>query len=414
VLGDTTLLEICNQRIELIEGEYSNWISLAFRMGLGAQANGICRVLLRRCTPDIELYISPIHIDPERAALPVSHPAVYATYLAKRLGRFGTLGLAEDTWALNEGVLDDKTFFDQCKLFLSEREQMLHNALDTVRSGCVICVFDTTDRVQHMYWRYRDPEHPAPLEADKGPFRTAIETTYEQADAVAGATLERMTAKDALFVMSDHGFTSFRRGVNLNVWFQQNGYLALKDGTTGTADWLSDVDWSKTQAYALGLAGIYLNVTGRESEGIVAPDDVQTIKEELIGRLSGLCDQEKEVIAINRVFDPSVVSPGPYVDQGPDLIIGYMPGYRTSWDAARGRMSDSVFEDNTRRWSGDHCVDPRYVPGILFSNRRITATTPRITDMAPTILSLFGVSAPAYMQGRSLEVHDGKGSVTDA
>jgi len=400
--GEAARLEIDGQRVLLRKGEYSDWVPINFRLGPGMRAGGICRFYLKQLQPEVQLYVSPINIDPERPALPVSHPAAYSIYLSKRLGRFATLGLAEDTWALNEGVLDDASFLRQCQLLCEERERMLLNALENTRGGCVVCVFDTTDRVQHMYWRYRDAGHPAPVEEEASAFSEAIEASYEQADAVVGKVLGRLGGRDALFIMSDHGFKSFRRGVNLNAWLLREGYLALKEGATGEAEWLRGVDWERTRAYALGLGGLYLNLRGREASGVVAADEAQTLKQELIEKLSGLRDEEAGAPAIARVFDTAAANPGPYSDVGPDLTIGYAPGYRASWDGAQGKVAGAIIEDNTRRWSGDHCMDPQHVPGVLFCSLALGASGASIMDIAPTVLNLFGVQPPRYMQGRSL------------
>ncbi len=398
----TAKLEISGGRFTLRQGEYSDWVPVSFGLGPGMRAGGICRWFLKQLEPQVEIYVTPINIDPERPALPVSHPQVYSVYLSKRLGRYATLGLAEDTWALNESVLDEASFLGQCQLLFEERERMLFNALQNARHGCVVCVFDTTDRVQHMFWRYREDDHPANRGKESTAFRTAVEDVYEQADALVGRVKASLRDGDVLIVLSDHGFKSFRRGVNLNVWLNANGYLTLKPGTDGSAEWLRDVDWSRTRAYAIGLGGLYLNIRGREAQGMVAREGAAALKQELAGRITGIRDDETGEAAVNRVFDAATTTPGPYLDVGPDLSIGYAPGYRTSWDAAQGKVAGPVFEDNIRRWSGDHCVDPGCVPGVLFCSRRLEASAARMIDIAPTILSLFGIAAPAYMEGRSL------------
>ena len=404
-------LEIDGERVDLRLRQYSDWVPVSFRLGPGMRARGMCRFYLKQLDPEVELYVTPINIDPEQPALPVSHPAAYAIYLSKRLGRYATLGLAEDTWALNESVLDDASFLDQCRLMFEERKKMLFNALANARTGCVICVFDTTDRVQHMYWRYRDPDHLAPVEDDPNPYSEAIEASYEDADQVVGEVVSELGPRDVLFVMSDHGFKSFRRGVNVNVWLKQEGYLHLKEGATGEPDWLRDVDWERTRAYAIGLGGLYLNVKGREAQGIVSPDDAPALKAELIAKLTGLRDEASGAVAIERALDTKAVNPGPYADVGPDITLGYGIGYRASWGAAQGQVSGAVIEDNRRRWSGDHCLDPKLVPGVLFSSIPLAAAEASIVDMAPTVLHLFGVRAPAYMQGRPLLVDEEKEAV---
>jgi predicted AlkP superfamily phosphohydrolase/phosphomutase len=207
-------------------------------------------------------------------------------------------------------------------------------------------------------------------------------------------------------VLSDHGFQSFRRGVNLNTWLMQNGLLHLKAGAAASGDWFENVDWTRTQAYAFGLAGLYINQQGREASGIVAPgEETRALKQRLVAGLAGLRDDECDDIAINELFDSEVVhSAGPYRNNGPDLIVGYNRGYRASWKGAIGCVTSSVISDNTKSWSGDHCIDPRLVPGVLFSNWRIHELDPAIADLAPTILGMFGVDVPAHMTGRRLQV----------
>jgi hypothetical protein len=102
------------------------------------------------------------------------------------------------------------------------------------------------------------------------------------------------------------------------------------------------------------------------------------------------------------VYQAPDIYRGPYLNAAPDLIIGYAAGYRASWDAATGHVTAEIFEDNRKAWCGDHCVDPPLVPGVLFSNLKITADSPGIEELAPTALRLFGVEAPPWMEGRPL------------
>jgi predicted AlkP superfamily phosphohydrolase/phosphomutase len=192
-------------------------------------------------------------------------------------------------------------------------------------------------------------------------------------------------------VLSDHGFTSFRRGVNLNSWLLREGYLALSG---------EDIDWPQTRAYTFGLGGLYLNLEGREEQGIVK--DASALRRELAVRLTGLRDDETGELAIVKAYESPDIYKGPYIGAAPDLIVGYADGYRASWDATLGKVSARVFTDNEKAWCGDHCVDPSLVPGILFSNRKIEAEDPGIEDMAPTALGLFGIAVPSWMEGKSV------------
>lgn len=203
-------------------------------------------------------------------------------------------------------------------------------------------------------------------------------------------------------VISDHGFKQFERGINLNSWLHQNGYLKLKDGEE-PGEWFQNVDWDNTKAYALGLGGLYINLKGRESRGVVPPGEpMKLLKQELTEKLLEIKDEKTGENAIIEIFDSQTIYNGPYVENAPDLIIGYNRGYRASWDSVTGKVTSTVLEDNVKSWSGDHCVNPRFVPGIFFSNFPVNSSTPRIMDIAPTVLELFGVDFPAYMDGKSL------------
>jgi predicted AlkP superfamily phosphohydrolase/phosphomutase len=347
--------------------------------------------------------MSPINLDPDSPAMPISHPPFYATYLAKRLGPFATLGLAEDTWALNEGVTDDRTFLQQTYDIDREREAMFFAALDRQAHGGLVCVFDATDRIQHMFWRDLDARHPAAAGRADAPHRQAIRDLYRHNDALLGRILARIGRDDVLMVISDHGFSSFRRGINLNCWLLAQGYLTLKPGANGRSEWLRDVDWSRTRAYCVGLTGLFLNLRGREAEGTVAAGvEATSLKAELVGKLTGLRDPDTHEVGVREAFDTAKLYDGPYLDNAPDLLIGYNAGYRASWDSARGVVAGPIFSDNTKAWSGDHCIDPRLVPGVFFCNRSTATAEPALVDIAPTALSLFGITPPGYMDGRPL------------
>jgi predicted AlkP superfamily phosphohydrolase/phosphomutase len=399
-------VSIQDTSVELKPGRLSDWITLTFRAAPGIKVSGICRMQVIEMAEHFSLYMTPINIDPEKPAMPISHPSYYSTYLAKKIGPYSTLGLAEDTWALNEGVTDDATFLQQTYDIDRERQDMFFAAMELLRRGSLVCVFDATDRIQHMFWHYTEKGHPATRNGKAGlvgQYGKAIDEIYIHNDKLVGKVLDSLKGGDVLFVISDHGFNSFRRGVNLNSWLHANGYLTLKDGADGSAEWLRDVDWSRTKAYCLGLTGMFLNMKGREAEGIVAPgDEASRVKAEIIAKLNGLVDEEKGEVGIKEVFDTAKVYGGPYVENAPDLLIGYNGGYRISWDGATGMVSGPVFQDNVKSWSGDHCIDPRLVPGILFCSRKIDTEKPALVDIAPSALKLFGLDPPDHMDGKPL------------
>jgi predicted AlkP superfamily phosphohydrolase/phosphomutase len=388
--------------------EYSDWKELTFDAGLRVKVKGIARFYLMALDPEVNLYMTPIHIDPENPAMPISHPEVYAIYLAKKQGKFATLGLAEDTWSLNERVVDERAFFEQAMLFYEERERMFLDAVQQTKKGLVTTVFDTTDRVQHMFYRYLDPTHPANVGKDTEEWKDAIFRVYERIDQLLGKLQKDIDDPDTAFlIISDHGFTNFRRGVNLNSWLRDNGYLFLKDGAE-PGDYFEGVDWTRTKAFALGLTGLFINRKGREKSGVVAEGaEYRHLVQELAQRLEGLVDPETGERCVRRVAVSPQFFSGPYRHDAPDLLIGWEGGYRHSWECAVGRVTDSVFSDNTKSWSGDHCVDPSIVPGVLLSNRALAKEEPRLIDIPASVMRLFGQPIPAYMQGEMVFPENG-------
>jgi predicted AlkP superfamily phosphohydrolase/phosphomutase len=404
--GKQARIVVDSENFALKVGEYSEWTPVKFKAGLGFSARGICRFYLKELSPEIEIYVTPVNIDPGHPDLPISHPVTYSIYLSKLFGPYATLGLAEDTWALNEEVLDDEAFLAQCYGNHEDRERMLFDALEKTRQGLCACVFDTTDRVQHMFWRYLEDDHPAARCVPRDQRPKVIEDLYQRMDKLIGRVMKAIDDQTLLLVVSDHGFKSFARCVNLNAWLHQNGYLALKDGKTESGDWFDDVDWSRTRAYTMGLNGLYLNLKGREREGIVKPgEEAESLKDELREKLNGMPDPLSGRIGITGVFDCDAVYAGPYIDNAPDLIVGYGDGFRASWDSVMGKVTSQIFEDNLKAWSGDHCIDPRLVPGVLFSNCGIADEKPAIVDVAPTILKLFGLQLPAHFDGKPWTVN---------
>ena len=405
-------ITVGEETVEVGPKEYTPWMRVPFD-----GVNGIARIYLQTWDEDdVEIYVTPINIDPDSPAMPISHPFVYAIYLAKMQGPYATLGLAEDTWALNERVVDEEAFLKQAWLLFEERKQMLWDVLAKTKKGFSTVVFDTTDRISHMFYRYLDPDHPANEGKDTERFKDVIPDLYAKMDDF----LAEVEAKvgddpDTLFmVISDHGFTNFTRGVNLNTWLKEEGYLVLKDGHETSPDYFQAVDWEKTRAFTLGLTGIFLNREGREGKGIVKPDEVAPLAQEIKAKLEKLRDPKDGAAVVKEAFITKELHSGPYADAAPELLIGYHKNFRHSWDCATGSVSAEVFSDNTKSWSGDHCVDPRLVPGVFWCNRAVAKEQPELVDIAPTVLDLFGVPIPGYMKGTPLFSEQGAAASTGA
>ena len=396
------------ERVTLEAGVWSGWLRVKFRSGLLSSVAATMRLLLLRTRPHLEIYVSPVNFDPRAPLYPISHPAGYAAELTQALGdSFYTTGMVEDHAGLTNGRFSEETFLAQCEDAMREREAMLRYELDRLREGFLFILFDTPDRVQHMFWRFREPGHPANREdpARCRELARVIEDHYRRCDEVVGEVMRAVDDDTVLFVLSDHGFGSFERGVHLNNWLHTNGYLALRDdarpGAT-TADFLRDVDWGRTQAYAMGLGSIYLNVAARERDGIVPPAEADALAERLARAIGGLRDPQRAAVAVRGARTRRQLYRGAYASESPDVVVEFNAGYRVSWATALGGFGDTGIEDNTRKWGGDHVVAPALVPGVLFASRPLRDGRAAIADLAPTILSLLGGDAPPGMDGRAL------------
>jgi predicted AlkP superfamily phosphohydrolase/phosphomutase len=394
-----------DEKFVLREGEWSDWIHIQFQLiPLIGNVKGICRFYLKQTHPRFELYVSPINIDPADPALPISTPRSYSRELAEEIGEFYTQGISEDTKARSAGVLDDKEYLEQSRTVLAEHRQIFEKEFPKFHSGVFFFYFSSLDLNSHMLWRLIDPQHPeydASLAAEYG---SALPEFYQQIDQVLGEVLQRVDDRTTVLVLSDHGFAPYNRSFNLNTWLLENGYIALKsEAPSDPNQAFANVDWSRTRAYGLGLNGLYLNLRGRERDGIVEPGgQADGLLAEIKKKLLGVRDPQNNLAAITRVDRASEVYQGPYAAQGPDLLVGYNRGYRAGWQTILGNFPAEVFEDNSNPWSGDHCMDYTLVPGVLLSNRAIAAPNPALTDIAPTIFAEFGIPKPGGMMGRSV------------
>lgn len=385
--------------LEVREGEWSGWLKVRFKTGLLQSISGMARFYLVRLEPVFELYASPVNFDPEAPMFPISAPAAYARELARQVGTFYTTGMVEDHGGLNNDRFDEAAFLAQCDDVLRERSAMLQFELGRFREGLLFCLFDTPDRVQHMFWRFRERQPEA------GELGHAIEDHYRACDRIVGDVLARADDRTLVIVLSDHGVGNFRRGVHLNTWLHDQGLLALAPGLgpgEEAGDLLRRVDWERTRAYALGLSGIYLNLKGREGRGVVGLDDAPALEESIAAALCRLTDPVGGHAPVRSVLSRGQLYAGPYAAESPDLVVNFADGYRVSWGTALGAVPAGHFEDNLKKWSGDHLMDPSLVPGVLFMNRPFRGEGARLVDLAPTILAALGVPRGPDMEGGSL------------
>jgi len=292
---------------------------------------------------------------------PLASPWRYATPpsfikdIWKSCGPYLSLGWPQDTTGLEEGFISDAQFMSLCESIHDHRERVLFHMLDGFKEGLIGIVFDSLDRVQHMF-RHDRPD--------------IIEAWYQKLDALVGRVENRLqeigTPDTKLLVLSDHGFADFDNKVNLNRWLVEKRYLSLK-GPDLEGN-LENVDWKESQAYAVGLNSLYLNMEGREAEGIVSEENSLPLMNELRDQLLEWYDQTDQPI-IQRALLRDEIYSGPFSDLGPDLLIGYSPGYRASQDTGLGKWGNTSVEVNSDHWSGDHCIDSKAVPGVIFCSQ---------------------------------------------
>ncbi len=386
----------------LQEGEWSDWVRLDFEaVPYLVNISAIARFYLKKVRPAFELYVTPLQINPEDPALPISTPENWSQELFESLGYFYTKGLPADTKAFSEGVFTGRDFWDQSEMIFQETRKALDYFMDTFDDGLLFFYFSSLDQGSHMLWRYMDPEHPCHVQDEF--LSDGIRRIYLEMDEALGRVQHSIDDNTTLIVMSDHGFCPFYYGVNLNSWLVEMGYLKLiRPAEQAMHRYFGNIDWPETKAYGLGINGLYLNIKGREKQGIVSPGaEYEELLNELEADLLAMEDPRNGQHPISLVTRTHRDFHGPCTELGPDLVIGYNRGYRCSWESPLGQFPLELFPVNEDPWSGDHCMDHRVIPGVLLTNRKITLETPALYDLTVAVLAEFGLEPLPEMIGKN-------------
>ena len=396
--ADAAVIEIQGRKLLLKAGQWSAWTKLTFELPwYTTNAGGIVRFYLQEVAPNFKLYMSPINMDPRKPALQISEPPSFIEDVAKVRGPFYTTGFQEDYNARKSGVFIDDEFLKQANMVLEERLAMFDYAVQNYDDGLLFFYFSSSDLQSHMFWWTSDEKHPIRSDDEAKKYFGHVKQLYRRLDRVVGDIADRYGSSATIIVMSDHGFANFGREFNLNSWLRDQGFLGPPDCTSI----FHNVDWSISSAYGLGINGLYLNLKGREADGLVEPDQREELLEDLKTRLEAVTDMNGEKV-IRGAYRSDKIYSGSATALAPDLVVGYTRGYRASWAHVGGDLSSDVFQDNNQAWSADHCVDALEVPGVLFCNRSLTSKTPSLIDLAPSILAEFGLKAPSTMEGKSI------------
>jgi predicted AlkP superfamily phosphohydrolase/phosphomutase len=402
--ANAAVIEFQGRRIILKAGQWSDWtkidIPLSTPFYLDSHASGIVRFFLQEVSPNFCLHVSPINVDPSNPAVQISEPPTFITEVSARRGLFATIGFQEEYEACKNGLFTDNDYLRQAGMVLEERLALFEYAQNDYEGGLMYFYFSSCDLLSHMFWWRGKNEHPTRSGSEEE-FHNHVKRLYHKIDEAVGEVINTYGDNATIIVMSDHGFANFGWQFNLNSWLRDNDYLGPEEANSLT----KDVDWSRTGAYGLGINGLYLNLKGRERDGIVERGD----RDELLKKLQSellewryVDEKGREHKPISSVYRADQVYSGPAAALAPDLIIGYARNYRASWATCTGVLTPQVILANDSPWSADHCIDAKEVPGILFCNRPFHAKMPQLADLAPSILSLFGVSAPSSMTGRNI------------
>ena len=407
----TVTVRFAGREERVPRGGWSAWY--AFRLPVVAPLGlplvsvaGLCRFHVVSAEP-LRIYLSPLNYAPSAPFVPISAPPGYAGELAAALGPYKTVGWSEDTASLNAERVDEEAFLTDLHRTMNEvRASTLHE-LERPDWDLFVSAFTQTDRVAHMFYRLLDPTHPRYDPVLAARYGDAVLRVYERMDAIIGEVTERLGTDATLLVISDHGFHSYRTGLNLNSWLRDHGFLVQGNvrAAEREADFFPGVDWSRSRAYALGTGQIYVNLRGREGKGIVAPGaDYDALLDAIARGLEAEVDPATGDHIVQKVYKGPDIFPGAPPARRPDLQVAFREGYRTSWRTPLGGIPAALLEPNDKKWSGDHAAsDVADTPGIILSNRALRAgVDAAIVDLAPTALAYFGVAVPPEMEGHAL------------
>jgi predicted AlkP superfamily phosphohydrolase/phosphomutase len=387
--GEAARFDTGGQQFILEPGDWSGWVKAEYPLIPHINSvHGIFRVYLQQLRPHLRVYVSPVNIDPEAPALPISTPHQHSRDLSDAVGPFYTQGIAEETSAFRAGIFSKAEFLTQSRKVLSDSLRLFRHELDRFQDGLFYYYFSSVDQNSHMLWGRHEGD---------------LLEIYVAVDQAIGLAIAKAGTDTPLMVISDHGFAPFNRAVHLNSFLMREGFLVLDDPTkVGDEELFAHVDWSKSVAYAIGLNGIYINQDGRESSGIVPAADKRQVLDKLARALASFKDPLTGAPVVEKVYFPEDEFVGRNLKYSPDLLVGFSRGYRASWQTALGAVPRDVVEDNTQAWIGDHCMAADQVPGVLFSNRAVRAASPHLWDITATILGEFGVAKTNGMIGQSV------------
>ncbi len=407
---DQIAIETGGKSFTLRKGEWSDWVESTYQQTSAYSVHAISRFCLIEVAEGVHLYMSCLQFHPYNPYVSFSWPPEYSVELADRYGLYKTVGWAYDTHSLKQDVLPETAFLGDVKRTMAWRERLTLDEIDRGNFDLLISAWTAPDRVAHMFWRFRDSEHALYTQEGAERFGRALEDTYLKMDDIVGKVMEKLSDDDLLLVLSDHGCGTLQFEFSVNTWLVRNGYATLKgqedrSQAFGTQSLFRDFDWEKTKAYGVGISAIYLNLRGRERDGIVPPEEADALIEEIRQKLMRhkVTLYGPEEVSLFKAIYTRHEYTGTAADLAPDLVLAYRKGVKTVKSSAMGIVTKGMFFRNVDKWSGDHSAnDAADMPGILFCNRRISGKKPHIVDLGVTALNYLGIKAPPDFEGKNL------------
>ncbi len=373
---------------------YSPWIEVDFD-----GSKGLIAAHISGAPDDPRILTTPVWGHPGTPQVPALHPDGLGQHFYESTGAFPLSGWPEPNLVYAQGRVDFPALLEMVNRATTILERQAFEILSDASYRLVMINFEAFDRIAHA----------GIGETATDEVHAALTGALIRFDDFVGQAMKHFP-EARIIVASDHGFAPWKKRVNVNRWLAENGYLAAdlstSDPTLGNLSnrkllW-DGVDWSGTKAYALGLSKLYVNLEGREAQGIVPPGKpAEDLKKQLIEKLCDLKDPETGCSVFTRVLDSKRLYWGEAFSKSAELVLCYNRGYRTDWVSSLGGVGTPVVAPNESRWLADHCgIDPDYVPGILITPGRVSADRVHLMDIAPSILRRFNVPIPEHMDGK--------------
>ena len=355
---------------------------------------------------------------------PFTHPESLAEDMQKAGAAFPINGMS---WTTFRGR--PEPFLEEAVAVVKARQRSVEFLLDESDWSVACAVFVATDRIQHCMSQYVSSDHPEYAERSREPLASKIRDVYRLLDEGLGRLVGRAGEDDLVLFMSDHGMHSCAGAVNMDRLLERLGYLEFSAsnaifgpmqwgpmrqaarkiydlfGLHGKVSLPQPVNWARTRAYTSIRStgeGVNVNVSGRDHEGAVQPEDFERVRNELAERLGSFVDPRTGVRPVARVWRREEVFKGRFAKDGPDLLLEPAPLYSLTHAKSAVEPADWV--------SGDHRLDGVLVasgPGVETSAFPDTA---RLVDLAPTILAAAGVPASVHHTGTVLRSVVGEGA----